>query len=244
MQRSLVISTVQPQFDLRGESVAPFFKELCARGRTGVLTVRVEDRVRSILLHQGRPVFARSNDREDRLNGYLLRLGLVTLPDLIWAVDRMMKENRRLGEVLVDMGVLEKDRLADALRLQIREIICGLLSAAQGTFTFRKQAVSPPTGIGFSLPANALIRESLLRIQAFHRVLDEIGGLSAVYQLTEHQQEEIRTSGLSPEQADLVPLLDRPINLEQVCAASKLNDFDVCRLIWILLTIGAACRLE
>ncbi len=43
------------------------------------------------------------------------RMGYVTSEDLNWALNRM---KRRLGEILIEIGVLKDDELQDALALQ------------------------------------------------------------------------------------------------------------------------------
>jgi hypothetical protein len=234
----------QPLFFLRGESLALFFKRLCARSRTGVLTLREGGTARAVVLDQGRPVFATSSDREERLNGHLLRLGLVSLADLVMAIDRMLKENRRLGEILIETGLLEEARLKDALAVQVREIICRMLPAADGQFGFHAAAPMGHHAIGFNLQPNALIRESLLRVEGFHRVLDEIGGLTAIFQRTPLWEEEVAAAGLTAPQAEVLSLLDEPSTLLQVCSRSRLTDHATSRLIWVGLAIGALARLE
>ena len=76
-------SITQIQEDLAESSVARAFKAVSARGESGLLAVQHGGVVRQITLRNGRPVFAASTNRENRLNGVLLRHGLVTLRELI-----------------------------------------------------------------------------------------------------------------------------------------------------------------
>jgi hypothetical protein len=62
-------------------------------------------RRRSVYFRDGQVVFATSTDPEDRLGPVLVRLGLVTKPQLERA-SRLVKSGRPLGQVLVDEGVL------------------------------------------------------------------------------------------------------------------------------------------
>jgi hypothetical protein len=73
--------------------------------------------------------------------------------------------------------------------------------------------------------------------------MDEIGGPSATVAPTARFATEIASAGLRPEQAALTPFLEEPREVVQVCASSDLPDFDICRLLWVLLTVGALSRL-
>jgi hypothetical protein len=92
---------------------------------------------------------------------------------------------------------------------------------------------------------NALIREALFRVQGFHRVMDETGGTSAVYVLADNWRDEVATADLSRDQAASLAYFKDPCSLDQICdRATSLQDFDACRLVWVLLTIGALKRIE
>lgn len=132
-----------------------------------------------------------------------------------------------------------------ALRSQIREIICGALGASTGArCLFRDQQVPDHRDVVFTTPVNALIREALFRVRGFHSILDRIGPPSTGYHLTDRAEEEVRTAGLTPAQLDLLPLFEQHATLQKACDLSPLPDIETCRLVWVLLTIGALARLE
>jgi cell division ATPase FtsA len=231
---SCVITDHMPE-----NSPAAAFKAVTRRGISGVFSTRSGDITRSIMLKDGRPVFASSTDREERLNGFLLRGGFITLTDLVRGMERMLRENRRLGAVLVEEGLLDKPSLMKALRTQVGEIACSALTAADGSSVFKEQPVSDNVDVGFVTPVNTLIHEALFGVDALHRILDEIGGPSAVYGLTERAEDEVGTIRLGQDEMDVLATFEPHASLEQTCSASQLSDFDTCRLIWVMLTVGA-----
>ena len=156
----------------------------------------------------------------------------------------MLRQDRRLGDILMDEGLLEPPVLMGALRSQIREIICTALTARSDRCVFRDRDIPEHSDVGFTTPVNALIREALFRATGFHRILDQIGPPSTAYSLTECAEEEIRTTGLTPPQVDLLPLFERHATIQQVCDASSLSDLDTCRLVWVLQTVGILARVE
>jgi len=228
---------------LMGHSLAPLLKASAGEQRTGLFTVRTPDAIRTISLLHGKIVFAGSNDREERLNSVLLRRNLVSLEHLTRAVQTMLEENRRLGEVLVEQGSLAGKDIARALRIQVTEIVCRLLTLRTAEIGFHAQPVPDHSDVAYRTPINALIRASFFQVRDVHHVMDEIGGPSATVAPTALFTSEIASTGLRPEQAGLIPYLDEPRDILQICDKSDLPDFDICRLIWVLLTVGALSRL-
>ena len=230
--------------ELNGRAAATVFKALTSAGATGLLTLHGRDQgARSAALVDGRPVFALSSVREDRLSATLLRQDLLSLPALASATEQMLAQRRRLGEVLVSEGHLEAVTLESALRLQVRDILLRMLRDHQATWSFQEKAMPVPE-LELRLPINALIRESFQQVRDAHRILDEVGGLSAVYSPADGFLEETSTAGLSPAETALLPTLMQPTGIEPLCASSDLPDLDVCRLVWVLLTIGALNRID
>jgi hypothetical protein len=140
-------------------------------------------------------------------------------------------------------GDLDEKGVARALRAQVTEIVCRLLTLRSAEISFREQPVADHQEVGFRTPINALIRASFFQVRDVHHVLDEVGGPNAVVAPTAEFTAELATSGLRPEHQDLVPLLSEPREILAICAASDLPDFDVIRMIWALLTVGALSRL-
>ena len=233
----------QTEFPLAGHSLAPLLKAAAREKRTGLFTVRTPEAMRMVSLLHGQIVFAGSNDREERLNSVLLRRNLISLEDLTSAVEIMLRKNHRLGEVLVEQGTLEEKNIARALRMQVTEIVCRLLTLRVAEIGFREQAVPDYSDVSYRTPINALVRASFFQVRDVHHVMDEIGGPSATVAPTAQFATEIASAGLRPEHTALIPYLDEPREILQVCASSGLPDFDICRLLWVLLTVGALSRL-
>jgi hypothetical protein len=234
---------IQTGSQLAGNSLAPLLKTTSREGRTGFFTIRTAEALRTISMLEGQVVFAGSNDREERLNSILVRRGLVGLEDLSRAVEVMLRDGTRLGEVLIAQGDMDAAGVAKALRVQVTEIVCRLLTLRSAEIGFREQAVSDHSEVGFRTPINALIRASFFQVRDVHHVLDEVGGPNAVVAPTDAFTDELASSGLRPEQRELVPLLTEPREILAICAACDLPDFDVIRMIWVLLTVGALSRL-
>jgi tetratricopeptide (TPR) repeat protein len=110
----------------------PFFPEVlvevCGRGETGVLEVRQHGVCTAIYLREGRPVLVEGGALRETLGRLLLRRGDIAERDYVRVVERMTErtlasETLRMGEVLVELGILSPEEIRRALAVQMREKI-------------------------------------------------------------------------------------------------------------------------
>ena len=111
-------------------AAAPCFPEILvalrARGDSGVLEVRGGGVCTRILMRDGSPVFAEGGALRETLGRMLLRRGALTEADYVRVIERMTErlienEATRMGEVLVELGLLTPQDVVDALSIQVRE---------------------------------------------------------------------------------------------------------------------------
>lgn len=98
------------------------------RGESGVLEVRADGVCTRIVLRQGAPVFAEGGALRETLGRLLLRRGALSEADYLRVIERMTErlienESTRMGEVLVELGLLTPAEVFEALSEQVREKI-------------------------------------------------------------------------------------------------------------------------
>jgi hypothetical protein len=122
-----------------------------------------------LVLRRGRVVYASGGVSPDTLAGRLLRGGLVAEPDLVTALERQHDGTgvRRLGEVLVDMGLLAEGTLDATVRRHMQDLVTELLGWKSGFFRFEpaSEAREPSLEVDlgdFVLPAGVAPQELLM----------------------------------------------------------------------------------
>lgn len=109
-------------------SFAELLMALRDRDDAGVLEIHHDGVTTAIHLERGRPVFAEGGSLQETLGRLLVRHGTLAEEDYVRVVERMTEgvirhESLRMGEVLVEMGLLSPAEVAEALALQVREKI-------------------------------------------------------------------------------------------------------------------------
>jgi hypothetical protein len=118
--------------------LSALLQTLSVGAASGRLTLTRLDRHAVLVLRSGRVVYASGGSAGETLAGRLLREKLVGEADLMTALDRQYDGTtfRRLGEVLVEMGLLAEGTLQAVVRRRMEELIGELLAWKSGFFRF------------------------------------------------------------------------------------------------------------
>jgi hypothetical protein len=209
---------------------------------TGVLTLTGDVTEKSVYIQAGRPVFATSNERDDRLGQIFFKAGLISLENLLVGLDRSFDVKKRLGTVLVEMGFIKPKDLVEGVLAQVRNIICSLFLWTRGRYRYAPGALPSEEMITLHLSPGNVILEGIRRIESWDRIWEAVGHLDAIYQTSPGTEDLGRDLSLSLEEWTLLSHCERPIALRELLRASSIADFEICRLLWALLTIGIVSR--
>jgi hypothetical protein len=137
---------------------------------SGRLTLTRLDRHAVLVLRGGRVVYVTGGAAVETLASRLLRQGLVEEKQLVTALERQHDGTgyRRLGEVLVEMGLLAEGTLEMVVRQRMQELVGELLAWRSGFFRFEPARGGTQSDIevdlgDFVLPAGLPPQELLMR---------------------------------------------------------------------------------
>ena len=150
--------------------LSALLQTLSVGAASGRLTLTRLDRHAVLVLRSGRVVYASGGSAAETLAGRLLRDRLVDEADLMTALDRQYDGTafRRLGEVLVEMGLLAEGTLQAVVRRHMEELIGELLAWKSGFFRFEPASAGSNADVevdlgDFVLPAGLAPQELLMR---------------------------------------------------------------------------------
>jgi tetratricopeptide (TPR) repeat protein/ActR/RegA family two-component response regulator len=127
------------------------------RGESGVLEVRAEGVCTRIALRAGSPVFAEGGALRETLGRMLLRRGALSESDYVRVIERMTErlmesETTRMGEVLVELGLLTPAEVFEALSAQVREKITACFRWERFQHSFEAVDVLPDELLAYPCP--------------------------------------------------------------------------------------------
>ena len=150
--------------------LSALLQTLSVGAASGRLTLTRLDRHAVLVLRSGRVVYVTGGSAVETLAGRLLRQRLVEEKDLVTALERQHDGTgyRRLGDVLVEMGVLAQGTLQMVVRQRMQELVGELLAWKDGFFRFEPARAGSETDVevdlgDFVLPAGLPPQELLMR---------------------------------------------------------------------------------
>jgi tetratricopeptide (TPR) repeat protein len=215
---------------------------LHAAGETGVLEVRAVGVRTDVTLRRGSPVFAEGGQLRQTLGRLLLRRGEISEQDYVRVIERMTEqlirnETVRMGEVLVELGILTPAEVYEALERQIREKILDCFQWSELECSFRPLDTAPEDLAPFRVPPVAALVLEGVRIhfdaERLRPVLEGDGERFPV--LSDDWREVTRLCGLSPGEQKLARGISGERTLAELRAESALDPLHADQVLAALL---------
>jgi hypothetical protein len=222
-------------------SVPELLKSVLGSGETGILTFRKGDVTKSVHLHMGRVVYARSSNPDERLGEDLLLRGKISARQYLEA-SRLIAPGRRLGTILVELGALEPEDLIGAIEHHVKEILLDVFTWSRGEYELMMTEPGNDDVIALNLPTEALILEGMRRSRSWSAVFRGIGSDIDAIPMPTGNQEALMKLELSEDEQELVAHANGRASIEQICQVSYVSQFETCRLLWAMMVLGVLRR--
>lgn len=232
--------------DIRDMTVSHLFLRLWQEKRTGMVVFERPRDVKKVYTLDGDICAADSTLEEDRLGECLIRSGIITRQQHDAAAMHVEKTGKKYEAVLIDLGILTYQALVNGLRGQIAHTIITLLGWSSGKYVFEETPLPLNEIVPIRLRSSELLVSCLRRLD--WRVVQELLP----------PQDSILTPAigwptvnhdLSPNQREILQLIDGKRCLRDICAFSKAGDFYTLKVIFLFMALGmvevgdaGACR--
>ena len=223
------------------EGVLPgVLRSLYVGRRTGVLSFVRDDERCGVRFRLGNILSADTSVRENRLGETLVRQGRLTPVDLKRAMGFSLRDGKRLGAVLMDLGILDAPALEEAVTLQAHQVLRHVFSWSEGSYEFLEE---PPDRV---LDGDVTLRLSTgeLILQAARSVRDpdvvryNLGDIDRILSLSADPLLRYQRISLSPVDGYVLSRVDRILSAREVIQITPLPPEDVQRSLFGLLSTG------
>jgi hypothetical protein len=214
-------------------------RELLAARRTGVLRFQRQDEQRSLRFVNGE-VVSGSPGPEGRLGAILSQCGLISSKDLAAAVAQAQLLGHRLGPTICQMGFVARDRIEEALRLQIRDVLFAVLVWHDGSYLFLPDDGPTPglEDVTFRVSTGHLLLEAVRGIVAPEIVTETLGNLDTPLGPVEFPPLQLQRVTLSPADGYVLSRVDGSLTIRQILDITPLPTEEVRRSLFALLSVG------
>jgi tetratricopeptide (TPR) repeat protein len=211
--------------------------------RSGCLSVADRQRHGSIYFEEGWIIYAAIVNRRDRLGDMLLASGAVTHAQLDQALALQgSAPGRRIGELLVNLGILTPAELRRFVRLQIEEAVYALFNWTTGSFSFEAGLQPPGEEQLDRINPESLLLEGARRVDEWSLIEVKIPSFDLVFAVLPGQLES-HQSAFTEAQRRLLPLLDGKRDVRQLIDSSGLSEFEAAQALYGMVTAGLAHKV-
>jgi hypothetical protein len=222
---------------LAAEPFPALLVRMCRQGETGVLHVARGSHERTFHLREGRCVFATSNNPDDGLLAHLLRRGVISIRDREETAKRLLS-NKRVGTILLEMGVIDEIDLARMVREQLAEVVYDTFRWTDGEWTFAAGELPSLEGITVDRSLEELVLEGVRRVTSWARIREGLGGFGTRLVLAPDYLSILDRMTVGPDDWALVARFRQPQSPAEACASASLPDFRVAQTLWGLKLLG------
>ncbi len=210
-----------------------------SEGKTGELVLSNGKISPKIFFRGGQIIFFTGVlSNEMRLGSLLKSNKLISDEQLLYFLDKSKKLNKKLGEVLVQNGIISKDILANNILLQIRETIHGLLLWKEGKFEFKEGLDNLPGEMTFELDPRQIVLEGKKWLKLRQAVPHE----RIVFQTQKEASK--KTSKLKSEEVRILFLIDGKRDVQKLLAETRYPKYFLYSTLYKFLQAGVIIHKE
>ncbi len=229
--------------NLSEASLADVLQLLALGQKSGCLSVAREGSFGTVHFDRGRIVHAAIINRRDRLADRLVRSGVLAADVLARAVATAApQDDRDLATSLIAQRLVDQDALMVHYRAQVEEAVYHLFAWNAGTFTFEPDPHAADRDPLLSISADTLLLEGARRVDEWTQIEKKIPSLDLIFEADTKRLAQADVT-LSPAQQRLVPLLDGGHDVFALVERSGIDEFEVGKALYGLITAGFAQRV-
>jgi len=148
---------------------------------------------------------------------------------------------RRLGEILIEQGVLSPAMVYEAIREHVENIIWSLFSWEEGQVTFQLGEPDLTGAVRIQIPVRQVILQGIKRAANAKSLVQRMGGRDAMFE-PHFRFEDLIEVALADDEYALLSLVDNQRSLYELCTKGPLAAADNARLLYAFSVLGLIRR--
>jgi hypothetical protein len=215
--------------------------QLIATGRkSGTLGIQHNDSIIMIYFEAGDVIYAYGPRETFHLGQLLTERGRLTSAQLdeAIAIQAQTENTRRLGEILISQGFIDRTDLETVVREQIQELLYSLLNWRSGSFKFYENQFPTKEEITVSISVENVILEGLRRLDEENMIRETLPDLNQVLRIANSQAGRTRALTMKASEWNVMAMVDGHRTINQICQASPMSQHETLNRIAQLRLAG------
>jgi curved DNA-binding protein CbpA len=230
---------ISPSGDIKNLTIPWLFQDLRKEKVTGTVVFSREREIKKVFFKNGDILFASSNLDEDRLGEFLMRTGKITIDQFDKVSESVIKNGKKPGAVLFELGILTARDLVTQVKLQVKEIVINLFNWRNGNYKFDEQPLPVSEIIPIQMSTGELIIEGIRKLDWNH-VRKSLPSIKTILRTTTDPSLLFQGVRLEPDQQTVFSLIDGSKSIQEICILSGIGDFNTLKAVYTLLALRLA----
>jgi hypothetical protein len=228
---------------LEATPTAALLRTFADRHATGCLTIRRDEVSAAVYFRGGLVYTASAPEARARLGDRLVGAGHITEEELQATLrrQRSLEHPRRIGELLIEQGLIDRDTMQAYVREQIADSVAVAMGWTQGHWAFdpdRQVQEDAP----LDMSVENLLMEGARRLEEWEVIQHRLGSLDAIVDFSpEGSQAEL---SLTPDEWAMLTRIDGASSVAEIAQEAGYGQFEAARIIYGLLTAGVVTLVE
>ncbi len=200
--------------------------QLLGTGRkSGTLGIQRDDSIVMVYFEAGEVVYAYGPRETFHLGELLTERNRITNDQLqqAIAIQSRNQNTKRLGEILIGLGFIDRADLEAVVREQVEELLFSLLSWRTGSFKFYEDQFPTREEITVRLSIENVILEGLRRLDERNLIGNTLSDLDLVYRISTSEAGRTRDVTMKAGEWNVMALVDGHRTVNQICQDSPVN---------------------
>jgi hypothetical protein len=225
------------QGTLKTMSLVDLLQFLAAGRKSGTLKFDRGKITKQVYFKNGMIVGSKSNDPREYLGQVLLHYGKVDDAQLKAARAMQRTSGAKLGEVLVEQGVLTEADVVEILKTRTLDAIYDLFMWNEGDFEFYDEDPSPDELLLIEVEPTNVIMEGIYRIDEFARYRTLVPSDRAILELAAGWTSSLK---LGKEFRQILYFVEKRMSVAEICYQMHASAFHVYGQLFTLISEGVA----
>ena len=201
---------------LKTMDIGDVLQWLYLRNKTGVLTLKIGEYEKKLIIKEGKIKYGFSENPAERLGSFLIKFAGLTKEELENALKKSYEESTMLGESLIKTGKLTREDLEKILNLLVKEIVYNCFTTEEGYFRFEEREENVPFEV--ELEIQEMLLEGYARKDEIQEIKTIIPNLEIRFLVK-----------VDPSKDEFLMLLDLGKTLKEVADELQMVEFDALK---------------
>jgi hypothetical protein len=208
--------------------------------KTGTLRIEGHGVQKRLYFENGRILFTSSSDQREYLGQFLVSHGYITEDELKKAMEVQEESKILLGRILLMINAISETDLLRLMRRKAEESIYDVFLWEDGSFEFIEGSQPDFKMVPLSLDLTSIILEGLHRYDEWKRIRVRVPDVSVVPMITR----PLNLEQLSERERLIVPRIDGQSTIEEIALQTHNAEFAVARFVYEGLNNGTMALAE